>query len=55
MLGSIRNLTLPLPTLPGRVLDPCTRELRKGEGKNGAATVGVPARGVARVEADGAT
>ena len=56
MLGSARNLILPLPTLPGAVVDLSGRELlRKGEGGNGTVRAGVEARGVARVEAVGAT
>jgi hypothetical protein len=55
MLGSTRNLILPPTTLSGTVVDACTRELRKGAGEKGAVMTGVEARGVARVEAEGAS
>jgi hypothetical protein len=55
MLGSTRNLILPVPTLPGTVVDLRARELRKGEGDHGAVKTGVEARGVARVEVVGAS
>lgn len=56
MLGSARNLIFPAPTLAGTMIDVWARELRKGEGENVAALMtGVEARGVARVEAEGAS
>ena len=56
MLGSARSLILPAPTLAGTMIDVWARELRKGEGENAAALMtGVEARGVARVEAEGAS
>jgi hypothetical protein len=58
MLGSTRNLILPaatLPGMPGRVVEDRMREPRKGEGEKGLVMTGVEARGVARVEAEGAS
>ena len=56
MVGSTRNLIFPAPTLAGTVNDPWARELRKGKGENVVGVMtGVVARGVARVEADGAS
>ena len=54
MVGSTRNLIFPAPTLA--VIDTWARELRKGKGENVVGVMtGVVARGVARVEADGAS
>jgi len=56
MVGSTRNLIFPAPTLAGTVINNAwVRELRKGKGENVGVMTGVVARGVARVEAEGAS